>query len=276
MILPSGIPPLTINLDTGATVLGATLDIFGRTNVVSGAVNNQLIYSTVRWTTGPERLADVLEGNGNKSTYLYNSSGNIIQSFTFNIDGNITSSSRGTFWNSDNFNPNTKANLSGATFTGGVAITGNFGTWTVGGWGVSIRVQTGHALQLNTSGGITYGLGQSGDGFYIARALNNTSTSAVTYPLFLNSTGGLINGATIWTSNNLVNPFSGSQTWDAIGSTVWAFATGALVGIGGAKAGSELSVGGTSPSGTWIHVGNFNNLASAGDGNAASMWRRIA
>ena len=181
-------------------------------------------------------------------------------------------------WHAGNFNPAAYAPLAGATFTGGVSLNGNFGTWTTAGWGVGARLQAPHALQLNTSGGVTYGIVQSGDSFFVIRGSDNTAGASVTYPLIVGPGGGSINGSTIWTAANL-NPsiyFQSASAWWDVGSTVWAFASGSNVGIGASKPGSELLVGASVPGGTWIHVGNTQNWTAAGAANQPSMWRRIA
>ena len=183
-------------------------------------------------------------------------------------------------WHAGTFNPASYALLSGATFSGGVSLNGNFGAWTTASWGVGARLLINHMLQWNNGAGVTYGIGQSADGFYVVRGTNNTAGAAVTYPLLVTPTSGSINGATIWTSANL-NPsiyFQSASAWSDVGSTVWAFASGSNVGIGASKPGSELSVGGGGgvPGGTWIHVGNINNSIVAGASNPSSMWRRIA
>ena len=241
---------------------------------------------TARWAWGRDGVAETgLNAGSNWALFRYADNGSLLGTpisisratgaVAFEVAPSVGANA---VWHAGNFNPAAYAPLAGATFTGGVSLNGNFGTWTTGGWGVGARLQTSHALQLNTSGGVTYGIGQSADGFYVVRGTNNTAGAAVTYPLLVTPTSGSINGATIWTSANL-NPsiyFQSASAWWDVGSTVWAFASGSNVGIGASKPGSELSVGGSVPGGTWIHVGNINNLSTAGATNASSMWRRIA
>lgn len=99
----------------------------GQQIATPGALNTQRFALTVtnnsylRYTWG-------IESNNNPVLWTYNTTGVWTGSFEFRPNGTIWSTSGGTHWNTGNFNPDTKANIAGDTFTGRVIVQGTPGS----------------------------------------------------------------------------------------------------------------------------------------------------
>jgi hypothetical protein len=178
----------------------------------------------------------------------------------------------GTFrqiWHAGNFNPASYAPLSGANFTGNLQIRNT-------GPVITLRDTNDDTASLHVNDGQFYILGgppdsaagawiQTGGRWPLQIDIGNgfTTIGGGLDAKFINIQGQPVAAASI--------------DWNVLGSTVWGYPiNGVSAGIGGGIAGSNLSVGGQTSTGTWRHVGNYNNLATAGPTNQPSLWRRIA
>ena len=241
-ITQSKVTGLAAALDAKASLAGANFT--GATANLLGAVGTQTIFHSYGWNNGIARWRWVIEPNASMSLYSYDAGGGqpnpALSIATAEAGGADQIAFKGNImWHAGNFDPASKANLSGAVFTGEVATTAAHGYRMVhGNYGTFWRNDGGDLYQMITASGDPYG-GWSG----IPLRLNLASGTYyyTTRPVFA--------GATPWDSGNFNPDTKANVAGQVFTGTVEApnFTTRASTSLGWmtASAGSATNPGST-------------------------------